>query len=990
MVSLNPFYKSGSVLVEIIIAIALMAVIAPTIVDGLITTRQGEPQQNQHVSALALLKETQESLRLVREKGWNNISTNGTFHPHLSGNTWTLLSGTETIGDYSRSLVISDVYRDTLGNIGSSGTVDPSTKKATLNIDWQIPRSSNVNTVLYFTRFLDNFAYTHTSQADFNIGTTLGTQVINSAGGEVILANNGYAKWCSPSLSNATIDLPDGPPVAVAATASATTNTIPNDVFVAVSPQTSNSIKLAYLTVSANTDTPTPELKGTFTLDSTKYSNSTYVPTGIGLDNNFKTNDVKYYKSSGISDTNFLSPTANAAESGGDNNGFQTNPTYAYSNDSSFAVDTNSGNNTNTGCDNTGKDRHQFYNYGFNIPVDVTINGIEVRLDAKVDSTTGSPKMCVQLSWDGGTTWTSAKSTSTLSTGESTYLLGGSNDNWDRTWVNSNFTNANFRVRVINVASNNNRDFSLDWVSVKAYYNTGINKTYALLATNLPDKEVIAVLIDDDDSSNDSGTSGEYADPVNKIYKYHTFFNTRIYQGVGTQDQTPFGYGGVSLAVFEDRGYLASGGYLYVFDLSNIDSKTTVNGLDMLGCRVELDGYECLPGSGIDRKYSSGETGTSWSSTANPAHNDCSDGGNIELYANNDIYPVKVGSNYYVYVAVGAGVNPEFSIVNVTSIPNSGSSPSISNNSCGRITGGNSSWKRISSLDFNTQSGTEEAANSVYANIDGSRAYISSNGGIDANNDGQPDSYQLYVINTSNKSSPSFMSGTGTPPTSGYYYGSGANTELFPRRSLTVLNGQRAILVGKDSINNGNDAHEYQVLNISTETTPNFCGSVNFDQGFNDLTSVSEADGDNFVYMVANTNEKQLKIIQGGPDVGIYVSEGTFESPVFDTTNSTAINRFNATINNPAQTSISLQVAVANAVDGSCTNALYTFIGPDSSDYPGSYFLPSGNTISGPVPLTNYQNYSNPGRCIKYKSYFSTLDNSYTPSLLDITVNYSP
>jgi len=110
----------------------------------------------------------------------------------------------------------------------------------------------------------------------------------------------------------------------------------------------------------------------------------------------------------------------------------------------------------------------------------------------------------------------------------------------------------------------------------------------------------------------------------------------------------------------------------------------------------------------------------------------------------------------------------------------------------------------------------------------------------------------------------------------------------------------------------------------------------------------------------------------------------------FNTNVCNAFNRFSANITNPSETSISLQVAVANAVNNSCDNANYTFIGPDPADYAGSRFQPNGSTISGAIPLTTFQNYSNTGRCIKYKTYFSTLNNSNTPSLLDITVNCSP
>ena len=170
--------------------------------------------------------------------------------------------------------------------------------------------------------------------------------------------------------------------------------------------------------------------------------------------------------------TGLLNPSASAAvtSSSGDNNGYQTSPSNAFGNDGLFAVDTNSGSNNNTSCTNNGKDKHVFSNYGFSIPAGATITGIEVRTDGRADSTTGSPRFCIQLSWNGGATWTAAKTTSTLTTSEATYSLGGLADTWGRTWSSGDFTNANFRVRIINVASNTSRDFSLDWLSVQIRY----------------------------------------------------------------------------------------------------------------------------------------------------------------------------------------------------------------------------------------------------------------------------------------------------------------------------------------------------------------------------------------------------------------------------------------------------------------------------------------------------------------------------------------
>lgn len=175
--------------------------------------------------------------------------------------------------------------------------------------------------------------------------------------------------------------------------------------------------------------------------------------------------------------TGFLSPSASApvTKNAGDNNGYELTPSNANADGGGFAQDVNTGTNSTSSCTNNGKDKHNFYNYNLSLPGGATVDGIEVRLDAFVDSVgSNAPMICVQLSWDGGTTWTTARQTPRLTTSEATYILGGPSDNWGRTWTLSNLTNTNFRVRVIDVASGsgaNTRDFSLDWIAVRVTYH---------------------------------------------------------------------------------------------------------------------------------------------------------------------------------------------------------------------------------------------------------------------------------------------------------------------------------------------------------------------------------------------------------------------------------------------------------------------------------------------------------------------------------------
>lgn len=168
--------------------------------------------------------------------------------------------------------------------------------------------------------------------------------------------------------------------------------------------------------------------------------------------------------------TGYLSCSANAADTGGDANGYETSPANACANDSVFAVDASSGTGTSTSCTSTAKDRHRFYNDGFSIPASSVINGIEVRLDAMKSGTGTVPKLCVELSWDAGTTWTTAKNTATLTGSEVTYTLGTTADNWGRTWASTEFSNANFRLRVIDVDNVATQTFQLDYVAVRVTY----------------------------------------------------------------------------------------------------------------------------------------------------------------------------------------------------------------------------------------------------------------------------------------------------------------------------------------------------------------------------------------------------------------------------------------------------------------------------------------------------------------------------------------
>jgi hypothetical protein len=149
------------------------------------------------------------------------------------------------------------------------------------------------------------------------------------------------------------------------------------------------------------------------------------------------------------------------------------NPAGAFMTDNLYARDFKSGTDNSSDCNGAGKDSHNYFDYDITIPGGAAIKGIEIRLDARTDSAAGTPQMCVQLSWDGGLSWTATQSTPTLSNVETTTILGGATDTWGRAWNAVELSNANFRVRVINVSTDPLRDFALDLIGVRIRYQTG-------------------------------------------------------------------------------------------------------------------------------------------------------------------------------------------------------------------------------------------------------------------------------------------------------------------------------------------------------------------------------------------------------------------------------------------------------------------------------------------------------------------------------------
>ncbi len=168
----------------------------------------------------------------------------------------------------------------------------------------------------------------------------------------------------------------------------------------------------------------------------------------------------------------FCASQAPVTSGSGDNNGYEEDASDACANGGGYARDIESGTSNSSSCGSNNKDRHDFWDFGVqsDIPSGATIEGIEIRLDAWEDADEADLlKMCVELSWDGGSSWTSANSFN-VDDSQSTYIIGNNTDTWGHGWTRDEMSDATFRVRITNVADDSETDFRLDAVAVNVFY----------------------------------------------------------------------------------------------------------------------------------------------------------------------------------------------------------------------------------------------------------------------------------------------------------------------------------------------------------------------------------------------------------------------------------------------------------------------------------------------------------------------------------------
>ncbi|MBI4407175.1 MAG: hypothetical protein HY565_01605 [Candidatus Kerfeldbacteria bacterium] len=185
--------RPGILLVEVIISIAVFVLFAAgaiyLLTAGLLTSQTAKD----HATAAAYLAEGMEAVQALDQAAWNALadSPDSTYGLVLAGDTWELTADPDHpsgASDFTRTIEISDVYRDSSGNPSDddTDTFDPHTRKVTVTLEWTnlTGTSQDVTNSVYVTDW-DDVATIDDTIAEWSDGTLTNARVSSVDDGEL-------------------------------------------------------------------------------------------------------------------------------------------------------------------------------------------------------------------------------------------------------------------------------------------------------------------------------------------------------------------------------------------------------------------------------------------------------------------------------------------------------------------------------------------------------------------------------------------------------------------------------------------------------------------------------------------------------------------------------------------------------------------------------------------------------------------------------------
>ena len=198
--------KNGQALIEILLAMAIFALIATGLFSALSGGFSGDQQASEYNEALAFAQDGMEVARNIRDRAWNEFLFSESGVSATSG-SW-IFTGegtTDKQGQLVRTIAFDDVCRDIQGNISACpGDVeDVHSKRVRVAVSW--PRQNGTSSI-EIASYLTNWDSRNWVQSDWSLGSGqtvwLSPQRYQSddahlqvkVGGQLALARNDYCR----------------------------------------------------------------------------------------------------------------------------------------------------------------------------------------------------------------------------------------------------------------------------------------------------------------------------------------------------------------------------------------------------------------------------------------------------------------------------------------------------------------------------------------------------------------------------------------------------------------------------------------------------------------------------------------------------------------------------------------------------------------------------------------------------------------------------
>jgi len=128
--------KRGFTLIELVLAITIFVIIASGVAVPIIGSHLNSMENQKTVQANALLTETWEAVRSIRNRDWANM-TNQTHGLRNTSGYWEFYGHNDETNGFTRSVIVKAARRNDGGDlVQEGGTIDSDTKWVKIQFSW--------------------------------------------------------------------------------------------------------------------------------------------------------------------------------------------------------------------------------------------------------------------------------------------------------------------------------------------------------------------------------------------------------------------------------------------------------------------------------------------------------------------------------------------------------------------------------------------------------------------------------------------------------------------------------------------------------------------------------------------------------------------------------------------------------------------------------------------------------------------------------------